>query len=303
MLYDIRLNISHRYAGPAGNGRHLLRVLPRQIAGRQRVTAHLIDVSPAPDQRHDSTDFFGNAVSSVTHKNPHSTMTIRMSARVELAPPPVYEGPEIGPNDLRGALGTLRQLDAASPLHFTGPSPRLRPNADIAAFAQDGFDPSRSVADTVTRLGQALHAAMTFDTTATTVDTDAAVAFAKRRGVCQDLSHIMILALRSLGIPAGYVSGFLRTLPPPGRPRLEGVDAMHAWVKAWCGPDQGWIEYDPTNATRVGTNHIVVAYGRDYSDVSPVIGHLRSSGAQTNSQSVDVAWVDPVNAPPNFASR
>ena len=128
------------------------------------------------------------------------------------------------------------------------------------------------------RLGEALHGVMTFDATATTVDTNPVDAFKLRRGVCQDYSHIMILALRSLGIPAGYVSGYLRTIPPKGAPRLEGADAMHAWVKAWCG-------------AVVGTDHIVVGYGRDYADVSPDIGHLRSAGNQTTAQSVDVKVV------------
>ena len=132
---------------------------------------------------------------------------------------------------------------------------------------------------------------MTFDATATHVDTEAPEAFALRRGVCQDFSHIMILALQALGIPAAYVSGYLRTLPPEGGIKLEGVDAMHAWVRAWCGEDHGWIEYDPTNATLIGSDHVVVGYGRDYSDVSPVRGHLRSSGGQKNTQAVDVAIV------------
>jgi transglutaminase-like putative cysteine protease len=132
---------------------------------------------------------------------------------------------------------------------------------------------------------------MRFDAAATTVETPATEAFAARHGVCQDFTHIMIIALRSLGIPAGYVSGYLRTLPPPGQERLEGADAMHAWVSAWCGPGVGWVEYDPTNAVFAGTDHIVVAYGRDYADVAPVRGAMRTAGGQTSSQSVDVAPV------------
>jgi transglutaminase-like putative cysteine protease len=292
MLYDIRLTISHNYAQPAGNGRHLLRVSPRPLANRQRITAHLIEVLPAPDDRYDSVDFFGNAVSAVTHIAPHDKMVISMSARVDVTVPTERPAAHAGLQDLSLDLAKSRALDPASPLHFLGPAPRLTTNSDIAAFARAHCDLSASVRDIVQQLGGALHAAMTFDATATDVNTDAAEAFKNRRGVCQDLSHIMIIALQSLGIPAGYVSGFLRTLPPPGGVKLEGVDAMHAWVNAWCGATQGWIEYDPTNATLITTDHIVVAYGRDYSDVSPVIGHLRSSGAQVNSQAVDVAVVD-----------
>ena len=121
-----------------------------------------------------------------------------------------------------------------------------------------------------------------------TVDTPAIDAFERRHGVCQDFSHIMIACLRSIGIPAGYVSGFLRTIPPEGQQRLEGADAMHAWVRAWCGIESGWIEYDPTNALRVGQDHIVVARGRDYGDTAPVKGVLRTAGTQTTGHKVDV---------------
>ena len=166
------------------------------------------------------------------------------------------------------------------------------PDKAIVDFAFDHFDQRESVATNVMRHVQALHDFMTFDAAATTVDKEAAEAFRLHRGVGQYFSHIMILALQALGIPAAYVSGYLRTLPPEGGVKLEGVDAMHAWVRAWCGAEQGWIEYDPTNATRVGTDHIVVGYGRDYADVSPVSGHLRSSGGQRHSQAVDVALLD-----------
>jgi transglutaminase-like putative cysteine protease len=120
------------------------------------------------------------------------------------------------------------------------------------------------------------------------VDTPATEAFAKQRGVCQDFSHIMIACLRGIGIPAGYVSGFLRTLPPPGKPKLEGADAMHAWVHAWCGDAAGWVEFDPTNDCFVGADHIVVARGRDYSDVAPIKGAMRIAGDQKSRQAVDV---------------
>ncbi len=133
----------------------------------------------------------------------------------------------------------------------------------------------------------ALHRDMKFDAKATTVDTPPAEAFARRIGVCQDFAQVMIAGLRGIGIPSGYVSGFLRTVPPPGKARLEGADAMHAWVRAWCG-DAGWVEFDPTNACLVGPDHVVVGYGRDYGDVAPVAGVLRISGKQKSKQAVDV---------------
>ena len=292
MIYSVRLAITHDYDQPAANSRHVIRVLPRTIPGRQHLTTHYLEVLPDPDARSDFVDFFGNLVTTTTHFEPHPKMEIRLSCHVEMARPVPWLDLSPDVAQVRHAWTQSRDLGAESPLHFLGPSPRLSPHEGIAAFARDTFDEGQSAFVNVVNIGKALHDLMIFDTTATTVDTDASQAFDLRRGVCQDFSHIMILALQSLGIPAGYVSGYLRTLPPPGGEKLEGVDAMHAWVRAWCGPEQGWIEYDPTNAKLVDTDHIVVGFGRDYSDVSPVSGHLRSSGGQRNAQSVDVAIVN-----------
>ncbi|WP_034007179.1 transglutaminase-like domain-containing protein, partial [Pseudomonas aeruginosa] len=124
------------------------------------------------------------------------------------------------------------------------------------------------------------------------VDTPVAEAFDMRAGVCQDFSHIMIAGLRGLGIPAGYVSGFLRTIPPAGKERLEGADATHAWVRVWCGLQLGWQEFDPTNAIPAGNDHITISHGRDYGDVSPISGVLKTSGAHEATQAVDVIPLD-----------
>lgn len=291
MIYSIRLTIAHFYDSPAANSRHLIRVLPRTLPGRQSLTTHLLQIFPDPESRAEAIDFFGNATHSCAHRDQHLEMSIKLSCHVDMHPPSQWLDLSPDVARLRSICDGLTDLGAASPLHFLGPSPRLPPDAAIRAFAHDHFDARASAVENVIRIGKALHDTMTFDATATTVDTDAADAFRQRRGVCQDFTHIMIIALQSLGIPVGYVSGYLRTLPPPGGVKLEGVDAMHAWARAWCGPEQGWIEYDPTNATLVGTDHVVAGYGRDYSDVSPVRGHLRSSGGQKNTQAVDVAIV------------
>lgn len=291
MIYSIRLTIAHRYDQPAANGRHLIRVLPRSVPGRQRLMTHLIEISPDPETRADALDFFGNAMTACAHTDQHAEMSIRLSCHVEMTDPAPWQDVSCPNALLRAQCDALTDLGPQSPLHYLGPTARLAPDADVSRFAQDLFDPNDTTASNVIRLGRALYEAMTFDALATTVDTDAAEAFRLKRGVCQDFSHIMILGLQALGIPAGYVSGYLRTLPPEGGVKLEGADAMHAWVRAWCGDRQGWLEYDPTNATRVGTDHIVAGYGRDYSDVSPVRGHLRSSGGQRSTQAVDVAIV------------
>lgn len=289
MKYNIRLTIAHFYDRPAANSRHLIRVLPRTLPGRQRLTTHLLEIFPEPESRAESLDFFANSTHSCAHRDRHGEMSIRLSCHVDMDGPALWQDLSSDVARLRSECAGLTDLSAESPLHFLGPSPRLPPNNAIRKFAHDLFQPQASAVETVIGIGRALYDAMTFDPTATTVDTDAADAFRQRRGVCQDFTHIMILALQSLGIPAGYVSGYLRTLPPPGGVKLEGADAMHAWVRAWCGPLQGWIEYDPTNATLVGTDHIVAGYGRDYSDVAPVRGYLTSSGGQKNTQAVDVA--------------
>lgn len=291
MFYDISLALTHSYAQPAGNSRHLLRLVP-QTGPSQTLTSHRIAAFPLPESRQDRTDFFGTALTVMTHAEPHLDMTITMTCRVEMATRLPWNDVSPSLGQLLDQVRTSRDLSSTSPVHFLGPSYRLIPSADIAAFARDVTRRDETVAQTTIRLGQALHAAMRFDSAATTVDTTAQQAFAQRSGVCQDFTHIMIIALQSLGIPAGYVSGYLRTLPPPGKPRLVGVDAMHAWVKAWCGPAMGWVEYDPTNATIAGTDHITVGYGRDYADVSPILGHLRSSGAPKAKQTVDVAPVE-----------
>lgn len=291
MEYDIRLILTHSYHLPAGNGRHVVRVVPRALGQRQRLKLSMLTITPPPSEQFDSVDFFGNQTTTFVHAEPHSKMVITMACRVEIGPPAALPEAALSAAQLAGELADLRDLGPQSPMHFLGPSPRLVADSEIADFARGLRRDGDSVAATVMRLGEALHGIMTFDATATTVDSDPVDAFRLKRGVCQDYSHIMILALRALNIPAGYVSGYLRTLPPKGGTRLEGADAMHAWVKAWCGAALGWVEYDPTNRCVVGTDHIVVGYGRDYADVSPDIGHLRSAGNQTTAQSVDVKVV------------
>tara|TARA_R110002096_G_scaffold43364_24_gene116862 strand:- start:1873 stop:2766 length:894 start_codon:yes stop_codon:yes gene_type:complete len=288
MIYAINLTISHEYEVPSGVGRHLVRMLPRAIAGRQRILAASLTVEPCPAERADRTDFFGNHVTSIHHDTPHGFSSLSLNARIEcLMPVPVQDGsPDL--KALHGLLDGMRQMTGDAPLHCLGPSPRIAENPAIAAYAQQVTAGTDTVLGKVTALGAALYRDIAFDPVATTVDSSAAEAFHARRGVCQDLSHIMITGLRALGIPAGYVSGFIRTVPPEGMPRLEGADASHAWVRAWCGPGNGWVEYDPTNDTFVGADHIVIGFGRDYADVSPVKGVHLSAGGQTSKQQVTV---------------
>lgn len=288
MQYAISLKIEYTYPSVATGGRQLIRLLPAHIPGRQHRTSGLVHISPECDERSDRIDFFNNAVSEVAFHKHHQHLHFHMKAMVmcEEKAPLLNMAPTV--SGLQREVEGISNLTASSPLHFMTPSTYVRMPEDITLFASEGLRPDMTVIDVVRHVGERLNTYMTFDSLATTVQTPMEEAFDHRHGVCQDFSHIMIACLRSIGIPAGYVSGFIRTLPPEGQKRLEGADAMHAWVGAWCGVDTGWVEYDPTNAMFAGTDHIVVSYGRDYDDVAPVKGVLKVTGEQVTTQRVDV---------------
>lgn len=291
MIYDLALTIRYDYAGAATGGRHLVRLTPTELPGRQRVVAALVSVDPVPAERRDWVDFFGNSVSEFAFDQAHDYVEVALKARVERFEERADRAISVSLSDLPGYIAASHDLGFTSPLHFRAASSRVPQVPQVAEYARNVLScltEGPTCQQVIEAVGQALHRDIRFDAEATTVDTPLADAFEARHGVCQDMSHIMIGALRSLGIPAGYVSGFLRTLPPPGKPRLEGADAMHAWVRAWCGPDAGWLDFDPTNNRAAGLDHIDVAWGRDYADVSPVKGILRVSGKQTSRQAVDV---------------
>jgi len=291
MLYDISLRMSYVYGVPASGAHHVLRVLPLTLNDRQRLVAGSVHVEPKPDETSTFTDFFEHPATYLQVRSPHERLEIRMQARVSVqAPLPTADLSPLLEN-LPEELADCWSLGPDSPHHFLGPSPRLEEVPEISAYAREKVTAGQTVRQIAEALCACIHRDFTYDTEATTVDTAPKEAFALKRGVCQDFSHVMILALRSLGIPAGYVSGFLRTIPPPGKERLEGSDAMHAWVRVWCGETMGWIELDPTNDMPAGSDHVVVAYGRDYADVAPVIGVLKSYGNHETVQAVDVVPV------------
>jgi transglutaminase-like putative cysteine protease len=288
MIYDIKLSIQYVYRAAVAGGRHVLYMTPSQ-ASPQRVITSLLDITPAPDERIAKTDFFGNTAVEVAFRAPHAEIAFRLRARVERLAE--QEAPDVSPSlrELIDEIAALRSLAPDSPYHFLADSPRVKVRSAFKDYAlAQVADAAQSVRAIVEAVGMALDRDMTFDPGSTNVDTPPEEAFAARHGVCQDFTHIMIGCLRSIGIPAGYVSGFLRTQPPEGEERLEGADAMHAWVRAWCGGATGWIEFDPTNGIRVSDQHIAVAHGRDYGDVAPVRGVVRTSGGQASKQAVDV---------------
>jgi transglutaminase-like putative cysteine protease len=286
MIYDIRHVTAYDYRFAVPFARCLLRLLPVDRPG-QTVRSATLAVTPSASAREDGTDFFGNRISRVTLAVAHSRLLIEARSEVEVAPRPVT-----GPGDrvarLRIAALAAGGLDGASPLNALFPS-RLVPLVEpISRYALRSLPDGRPFLTGVADLNARIRTDFTYDPKATDVTTTPARAFETRRGVCQDFAHVMIAGLRGLGLPARYVSGYLRTVPPPGQPRLEGADAMHAWVEVWAGPEIGWVGFDPTNGISAGEDHVVVAVGRDYADVSPIDGVVRAAGSHDLSVAVDV---------------
>ncbi len=290
VTYDISLKIAYDYESPAAANRAILRMVPRTLPWQSLLSGEL-RVFPAPDHRQDGTDFFGNPFTQVVHDAPQSEIIFEFSGRVRRASPDRELDLSCGPEQLGAELAAIRSIAPEAPHHFLGASDRVPILPEITEFARSATGGAGSVLDAVRAVSDALHESFDFDPEATEVSTTPAEAFRARRGVCQDISQVMIAGLRGLGIPAGYVSGFLRTIPPPGKPRLEGTDAMHAWVRAWCGSEVGWIGIDPTNAIMAGPDHVVVAIGRDYADVAPVKGSMRAVGGHSSTHIVDVVPV------------
>ena len=291
MLYDLSMRIGYEYEVPVSGARHIVRIMPLGMGAGQRLIAGQITINPRPDERSDFTDFFENSAIEINFRAPHEKMEIRLQARVQVDTPP--QQADFSPELTRISEETAQcwSLDPDSPHHFLGDSPRLTSSAEIAAWARSLVTPEMSVRQAAERLCSQIYHEFTYLPGATRVDTPAQIAFRLKKGVCQDFAHIMIVGLRALGIPAAYVSGYLRTIPPAGQERLEGADAMHAWVRVWCGRAMGWLEWDPTNDIPAGADHIRVGYGRDYSDVAPVVGILKSYGSHTTEQAVDVVPV------------
>ena len=292
MLYDVRLELHYDYEGFVHGDRHLIRVAPASIPGVQRVIASSIAFDPEPDIETNFTDFFGNLVTTIAYARYHDRLDVRLTARVgvEETAPSADLSPDLA--TLQRELAALWTLDGNSPHHFLAASPRAPLSKPITDYARQSLARTYSVRAAAMDLCLAIHRDFAYDRDSTDVDTTPLEAFQLRRGVCQDFVHVMIAGLRGIGIPAAYVSGFLRTIPPKGKPRLAGADAMHAWVRVWCGKHAGWVEFDPTNAMPAGPDHITIGHGRDYSDISPIVGVLRTSGRHETKQSVDVVRVE-----------
>lgn len=282
--YRIRHETVYRYSDSVARSHHLLALRPR-VTPWQRVLASQLAITPHPAACHQHDDWFGNHLSAVIIQEMHRDLTITATTTVEVDDPQL-------PIDLLPWEDVVRRLDAPdrhalAAVECRLPSPLIPVDAAFAAFAAEDFTPGRALAQAVEAFIARIQAECVYDPRATTVSTPVAEVLAHRRGVCQDFAHLAIAGLRSLGLAARYVSGYLETLPPPGQTKLRGADASHAWVAVWC-PVGGWLAFDPTNGCRVGERHITCAWGRDFADVSPVRGVILGGGAHELAVAVDV---------------
>ncbi|HLH90056.1 MAG TPA: transglutaminase family protein [Xanthobacteraceae bacterium] len=291
MIYDVRQTTAYTYASKVAYAHHVLRLTPIDRIG-QRVQASALDIVPAPVARREGRDFFGNRLTRIDLAEPHDRMTIRMAARI-VVEPVVAPPPETTPawEEVRDEVFAATDIGATSPAHFLFASRQVSLDPEIRDYARESFAPGWPILAGATDLMRRIKQDFIYEVGATTVSTTPPMSFALRRGVCQDFAHIMIAGLRGIGLPAAYVSGYLRTVPGNDAPILHGADAMHAWVLVWCGEEAGWQGLDPTNALIAGDEHVVVAIGRDYADVAPIDGVVFASGGQRLDVSVSVTPV------------
>jgi transglutaminase-like putative cysteine protease len=295
MIYDVTHLTRYRYGAPVVVNDCVLHMHPRDEPG-QRVSDYRLAAKPTPRDWLEQRDGFANRVARMRIETPHTELSLKSKFRVTVERPAPPNPASTPPWEAIAALAAATQsLNPDSPAFALYPSRIVALFADATAYARASFAPERPIYEAAIELNRRIKTDFVYDAEATDVRTPPAEAFKRKRGVCQDFAHVMIAGLRGFGLPALYVSGYIRTIPPPGKPRLAGADASHAWVAVWCGPPFGWLGLDPTNSIPEGEDHIVLARGRDYADVPPVDGLILSYGGHELEVSVDVA---PVAAKP-----
>jgi transglutaminase-like putative cysteine protease len=288
MKYKITHVTTYAYESPVRVCHNLVMLTPREDA-RIRIRSHNLKVTPTPHIFHARRDFFGNHLHAFSVEETHRQLRVVATTRVKVLPrrwPAAVDTPAWETVAGLVASGADPQWLGCSPYLFD--SRRVVRSRPMAEYALESFTPGRPVLLCAQELIARIHQEFAYDTQATFVNTPPEEAFQLRRGVCQDFAQIAIACLRSLALPARYVSGYLRTIPPEGQPRLVGADQSHAWISLYCGAADGWIDLDPTNNCLCGTDHIPVAWGRDYQDVVPVRGVFLGGGQHLLKVSVDV---------------
>jgi transglutaminase-like putative cysteine protease len=275
--YRVSHVTTYRYEELASVCHNELRLTPR-AGTHQRPRRTQLRVDPAPSALIPHLDFFGRQL----------VITAKSDVEVTAAIPPEATPPW---EAVRERLRHDRSADALDAYQFVFESPRVAPDEDVVAYAAPSFPEGRDLLEAVRDLTGRIHTEFAYDQSATTVATPVADVLRDRRGVCQDFAHLEIACLRGLGLSARYVSGYILTTPPPGTARLVGTDASHAWVSVWLG-DAGWVDVDPTNDQLPSDQHVTVAWGRDYADVSPLRGVVLGGGEHQVTVAVDVAPLD-----------
>jgi transglutaminase-like putative cysteine protease len=292
VIYDIRHVTTYAYESPVSFARCSLRLEPRSGDGQQLVS-HTVEIRPKPAERTVRRDFFGTHTESVLIETAHRHLRIDSRSRVSLSRrAPGRAAPSSPWESVRDVAFEATSLGPASPVGYVFASALVPVQPPVTAYAAASFPPRAGILAGAVDLMHRIRTEFKYDPKATVISTPLKEVFEKRHGVCQDFAHVMIAGLRGLGLPAAYVSGYLRTIPPQGKPRLQGADATHAWVSVWCGAELGWIGFDPTNDLLVENDHIILAIGRDFSDVSPVDGIIVGSRKQKLGVAVDVLLVE-----------
>jgi transglutaminase-like putative cysteine protease len=286
--YTVEHETHYAYTAPVSQSWQLARLTPRSLPW-QRVSTHSLQIDPPPDERHDETDSFGNSITHFGLHGAHRVLRVVMQCLVEVSARPARAKAEapLPWESVRDAVRAQPQLDDLRAARMSEPT-QLVPLSDAARdYAAPSFTPGRDWFEAVEDLMHRIHRDFEFEPGATTVSTSVDEVIAKRHGVCQDFAHLLLACLRSHGLPARYVSGYLLTEPPPGMPRLMGVDASHAWVAAYS-PPHGWVEFDPTNDQLADERYITLGWGADFADVVPLRGVILGGGAQEMKVSVSV---------------
>lgn len=282
MRYRIRHETIYDYAKQVDLAAHMLHLSPRRL-DFQHVAHARITAEPPPSRTSWGLDHFGNQVCWMFLDKPHGRFAVTVDAEVEIG----FPTPPVPDLTWPWEMVAAEAMQAAA-AEFTFASPMVADGTGAGAYATPSFPPGRPVFAALLDLTARINRDFAFKPGATTVNTSVADVLRLRAGVCQDFTHLMLAALRAHGLPARYVSGYLRTRPMPGQPARRGADQSHAWVSAWLGVAMGWVDLDPTNNLVVHDEHVVLAWGRDYGDISPVRGVILGGGAHSVTVGVDL---------------
>ena len=283
MNYTLRHTTRYHYSAPVTLCHSEARVFPRKTP-HQQCGASELHISPAPQVQKERCDIFGNRVLYFAMEGVHQTLDVTVVTPLNTQP--LTALPDVSP-PWKNVAQLLSQDNSFDVQLYRLDSPFIRRNDELAAFARSCFTPGRPLIEAALALNELIYSTFEYDPSFTTLATPLSEVLANRRGVCQDFAHLAIGALRSVGLAARYVSGYLETQPPPGQPRLIGADASHAWLATWI-PEWGWLALDPTNGSVAGEQHPVLAWGRDYADVAPLKGVMNGGGEHRLEVEVDV---------------